>query len=32
MAVDEREHVEGVAAYIQQVHDEALNAVMGITK
>jgi nucleotide-binding universal stress UspA family protein len=32
IAVDEREHVESVAAYIQQVHDEALNAVMGITK
>ena len=32
MAVDEREHVESVAAYIQQVHDEVLNAVMGITK
>ena len=32
MAVDEREHVESVAAHIQQVHDEVLNAVMGITK
>lgn len=32
IALDEREHVESVAAYIQQVHDEALNAVMGITK
>jgi hypothetical protein len=32
MAMDEREHVERVAAFIQQVHDEVLNAVMGITQ
>jgi hypothetical protein len=32
MAIDEREHVESVAAHIQQIHDEVLNAVMGITR